>query len=159
MIRTALAFLLLASAGAASAQDEPGARDSATVLMSEHEGARAFQEQYGFSDAVVTDDGHVYLSGVVVGLAPGETDLEAAYARAYARIGTILERAGASWDDVVDIMSFHTDLTTQLDVMAEVQRRHIDAPFPAWTAIQIDRLVPDRGITEIRIVARLAEPQ
>jgi enamine deaminase RidA (YjgF/YER057c/UK114 family) len=153
MIRAALALFLLAGAGAAGAQDETGARDRATVLMSEHEGARAFQEQYGFADAVITEDGHVHLSGVVVGLAPGETDLEAAYARTYAHIGNILERAGASWADVIDIMSFHTDLTTQLDVMAAVQRRHIAAPFPAWTAIQVSRLVPDRGLTEIRIVA------
>jgi len=36
-----------------------------------------------------------------------------------------------------------------------VKHRHIKAPFPAWTAIQVARLIPDNGITEIRIVAKL----
>ena len=29
-------------------------------------------------------------------------------------------------------------------------------PYPAWTAIDVDRLIPERGITEIKIVARRA---
>jgi hypothetical protein len=30
----------------------------------------------------------------------------------------------------------------------------MSGPFPAWTAIDIDRLVPDRGLVEIKLVAR-----
>lgn len=156
-MRTGVATALILATLATTAHGQTGARERATVLMSENEGARAFQERYGFSSAVITEQGQIYLSGVVVGLAPGETDLEAAFARTYSHIGHILERAGASWGDVVEITSFHTDLTTQLDVMASVQRRHIAAPFPAWTAIQVARLVPDRGITEIRVIAHLPD--
>jgi len=29
------------------------------------------------------------------------------------------------------------------------------APFPAWTAIQVARLIPTNGITEIKIVAKV----
>ena len=47
-----------------------------------------------------------------------------------------------------------TDLTTQLYVMAKVKARYITSPFPAWTAIGVSRLVPDRGLTEIKIIAR-----
>ena len=122
------------------------------MLMSENEGERRGQEQWGYADAIVAGD-TIYLSGVVVGQRDGET-LEAAYERAYVRIGAILRRAGASWDDVVDITSFHTDVTAQMPAIVAVQRRYIRAPFPAWTAIDVDRLIPDRGITEIKIVAR-----
>ena len=148
-----MALLLLTAFVAASpATAAAQARQQSTVLMSEDEGERRGQEQWGYADAVVAGD-TIYLSGVVVGQREGET-LEAAYERAYARIGAILRRAGASWDDVVDITSYHTDVTAQMEAIVAVQRRYIRPPFPAWTAIDVDRLIPDRGVTEIKIVAR-----
>jgi len=123
--------------------------------MSEEAGERRFQEETGYSDAVVAGD-TIYLSGVVVGLREGE-ELAAAYDRTYARIGAILERAGAGWGDVVDITSYHTDISAQFQAMVSVHRRYVRAPFPAWTAIDVDRLIPERGITEIKIVARRPE--
>jgi enamine deaminase RidA (YjgF/YER057c/UK114 family) len=151
-MRPALLLLLplvaVATPSAAGAQ----ARQQATVLMSEDEGERAFQERTGYADAVVAGD-TIYLSGVVVGQREGEP-LDAAYDRAYRRIGAILARAGASWDDVVDMTSYHTEITAQFEAMTAVHRRYVNPPFPAWTAIDVDRLIPERGITEIKIVAR-----
>ncbi|HYD14551.1 MAG TPA: Rid family hydrolase [Allosphingosinicella sp.] len=128
------------------------ARRQGTVLMAEDEGSRRFQEQWGYADAIVAGD-TVYLSGIVVGQREGET-LEAAYDRGYRHIGTILRRAGVSWDDVVDITSYHTDVTAQMPAITAVHRRYVTAPFPAWTAIDVDRLIPERGITEIKVIAR-----
>lgn len=143
-----LASVAVATPSAAGAQ----ARQQSTVLMSEDEGERAFQERTGYADAVIAGD-TIYLSGVVVGQREGES-LEAAYERGYRRIAAILRRAGASWDDVVDMTSYHTDITAQFEAMTAVHRRHVRPPFPAWTAIDVDRLIPERGITEIKIVAR-----
>ena len=148
-----ITLLLLSAFAFAPAAADAQARRQGTVIMSEDEGSRRFQEEWGYSDAVVAGD-TIYLSGVVVGLRPGETDLEAAYDRTYRRIGDILRRAGASWDDVVDITSYHTDITVQMPAIVAVHRRYLTAPFPAWTAIDVDRLIPERGITEIKIVAR-----
>jgi enamine deaminase RidA (YjgF/YER057c/UK114 family) len=149
-----LLFLLGSGAAAASVGGpaEAGERQRATVLMSENEGARKFQEEWGYSDAVVTGD-TIYLSGIVVGLREGETDLEAAYERVYRRIGSILQRAGASWDDVVDISSFHTDVERQIGKMAAVHKSHVKPPYPAWTAIGVAKILGG-GITEIKVVAR-----
>ena len=143
-----LMLVALAAPAAACAQT----RSQAQVIMSEDGEERRFQEEWGYSDAIIVGD-TVYLSGVVVGQREGES-LEAAYDRAYRRIGAVLTRAGVSWDDVVDITTYHTDVTTQMPAIVAVQRRYISAPFPAWTAIDVDRLIPDRGITEIKIVAR-----
>ena len=150
-MRSSTTALALAAALAAPAAAGAQARQQGTVIMSENEGERAFQERLGYNDAIVAGD-TIYLSGIVVGQRDGES-LEAAYVRAYDRIGNVLRRAGASWDDVVDITSYHTDVNAQIEAMAAVQRRHIRPPFPAWTAIDVDRLIPDRGITEIKIVA------
>jgi enamine deaminase RidA (YjgF/YER057c/UK114 family) len=138
----------LAAPGIADAQ----ARKQAQVLMSEDEGDRRFQEEWGYSDAIIVGD-TVYLSGVVAAQREGES-LDAAYDRAYRQIGAILARAGAGWDDVVDITTYHTDVTVQMPAIVAVHRRYVAAPFPAWTAIDVDRLIPDRGITEIKVVAR-----
>ena len=147
MIRSLLAALLLAAPAAAQH----------VSLMSEDPENRAFQEKYGYADAVITGD-TVTLSGVVVGLAPGEADMVPAYDRAFRHIGSILKRAGVTWADVAEITSYHTDVKAQIDAMAAAKARYIKAPFPAWTAISVSRLLPDTGITEIRIIARRPAP-
>jgi enamine deaminase RidA (YjgF/YER057c/UK114 family) len=131
-----------------------GARQEAKVLMPSDPGALKVEQDWGFSDAIVTGD-TIYLSGVVAGVREGETDLRVAYTRAFERIGETLKNAGASWDDVVDITSFHTDLTTQMPAIIAVKNNYVKPPFPAWTAIQVSRLIPNSGITEIKIVAKL----
>jgi enamine deaminase RidA (YjgF/YER057c/UK114 family) len=131
-----------------------GARQEAKVLMASDPASLKFQQDWGFSDAVVTGD-TIFLSGVVAGVRDGETDLRIAYTRAFERIGAILKNAGASWDDVVEITSFHTDLTTQMPAIVAVKNNYVKQPFPAWTAIQVSRLIPTNGITEIKIVAKL----
>jgi enamine deaminase RidA (YjgF/YER057c/UK114 family) len=149
ILSVAAAIVPAAAAGA-------GERQRATVLMSEDEGSRKFQEQWGYSDAVVAGD-TVYLSGIVVGMRDGET-MEAAYDRTYRQIGSILKRAGASWDDVFDISSFHTDVEGQIEKMAAAHKRHVKPPYPAWTAIGVAKILGG-GITEIKIVAKRPTPR
>jgi enamine deaminase RidA (YjgF/YER057c/UK114 family) len=154
MMKMALAALALLISPAMA---QAGARQEAKVLMSQDPGERKFQDEWGYADAVVSGD-TIYLSGVVAGLRSGETDLQLAYDRAFQKMGKILVRAGASWDDVVDITSFHTDLTTQMPAIVAVKNKYVKAPPPAWTAIEVSRVIPDRGITEIKMVAKLSGP-
>lgn len=149
MLKTVAAMLVFASPALA------GTRQDSTVLMPETAEWSQLLEQFGFSEAVVTPDGTIYMSGVVVSLGE-DGDFNAAYEATFRYLGSILARAGASWDDVVDITSYHTDLTSQLTPMARVKDRYIKRPFPAWTAIQVARLYPDRGITEIKLVAKIS---
>jgi enamine deaminase RidA (YjgF/YER057c/UK114 family) len=144
-----LAICLLAPAAA-----HAGARQEAKVILSDNPQERKFQDDWGYADALVSGD-TVYLSGVVAGLRPGETDLKVAYERAFRHIGNVLQRVGASWDDVVDITSFHTDVKAQMPAIVVAKKEFVQGPPPAWTAIQVVRLIPDAGITEIKIVAKL----
>ena len=154
-IRLPAAGFLAALALLATPAAFAGARQDAQVLMAPDAGERKFQQEWGYADAVVSGE-LVTLSGVVAGVRPGETDLRAAYARAFERLGGVLQRAGVSWDDVVDITSFHTDLATQMPAIVAVKNQFIMPPFPPWTAIQVSRLIPDNGITEIKLVAHKA---
>ena len=144
-----------APAAAATPVEPPFARRPDNVVMPERPEVRRFFTEWGFAEAVIDGD-RVWLSGVVAGLRNGEsaTDAEAAYDRAWKMLGDVLERSGSSYDGVVDITTFHTDLPSQFDTFRKVKDRYIREPFPAWTAIDIDRLVPDNGLVEIKLVAR-----
>lgn len=150
MKRIVFGFLALILSGAANA----GARDDGKVVMPDNPEALKARATWGYSDAIVIGD-TVYLSGVVAGTKDGDANLEAAYTRAFDKLGAILAKAGASWDDVVEITSYHTDVKTQMPVITIVKNRYVRAPFPAWTAVQVVRLIPDKGITEIKLVAKL----
>lgn len=146
----------LTLAAAAVAQSAPpGAMSNRQAIMPTSPENRQFFEKYGFSEAVIDGD-RVYLSGVVAGLRRGETDPSAAYERAFKTIAEILERSGSSWDSVLEMTTYHTDVLGQIEAFAKVKNRYVRAPFPAWTAIDIDRLVPDNGLVEIKVVAKRA---
>ncbi|HEY0627062.1 MAG TPA: RidA family protein [Allosphingosinicella sp.] len=115
--------------------------------------AQQFYDSWGFSGAVRSGD-MIYVSGVVGTQRPNETGPEQGFVRAFEALSKTLALAGASWDDVVDMTSYHTDLGAQMDVFRSVKSRYVKAPFPAWTAIGVSRLVPDRGLVEIKVVAR-----
>ena len=132
-----------------------GARQDGRVVMDPDPEEAKFQAEWGYASAIRVGD-TIFLSGVVAGVRKGETDLTLGYERAFKAIGETLKSAGASWDDVVDITTFHTDLTTQMPAIVAVKNRYIKEPFPAWTAIQVARLIPANGITEIKIVAKVS---
>ena len=68
-------------------------------------------------------------------------------------IADVLDRSGLRWDDVIDLTKFTTDLPSQMENFVAVKQRYVRAPFPAWAAIEIHRLVPDDGLVEIKVVA------
>lgn len=144
-----------APATAAAPADPPFARRPENVVMPGRPEVRRFFTEWGFAEGVIDGD-RIWLSGVVAGLRKGETtaDADAAYDRAWKMLGDVLERSGSSFDGVVDITTYHTDLPAQFDEFRKVKDRYIREPFPAWTAIDIDRLVPDNGLVEIKLVAR-----
>lgn len=139
------------------AHDEHGehAAHEKRTIMPEDEGARAFMEQFGFSEAVIHGD-TVYLSGVIAGPPPEGMTQQEAYDRTFQYIGSVLERAGSSWDDVIDLTTYHVDIDDSLPALAEVKNRYVKAPFPAWTAIDVDRLYAPEGQVEIKVTARVS---
>jgi enamine deaminase RidA (YjgF/YER057c/UK114 family) len=153
--------LTVIAAAAAAAQATPAAppfaRQPGNIVMPVAAENRRIFTEWGFAEAVVDGD-RVWLSGVVAGLRRGETlaDQEAAFNRAFKMLDDVLRRSGSSFDGVVEMTTFHTDLPAQLDGFVKVKHRYIREPFPAWTAIDIDRLVPDNGLVEIKLVARRA---
>ena len=138
----------------AAAQAPTGARQQAAVIMPEDARQRQMQEQIGWADAVASN-GVVYVSGVPAYLATGETDTEKAYARAFDAIGATLKRAGVSWDDVVSLTTYHTDVNAQIEAFAKVKSRYMNSPPPAWSAIGTNGLLQPGGLVEISVIAHI----
>ncbi len=87
-------------------------------------------EGFQYSPAVRAGD-YIFVSGIVAWLPKDENGdlveatpevLEASFVRAFDRLATVLEAAGASWGDVVDMTSFHTDLRGHGEVFIEVKK-------------------------------------
>jgi len=87
--------------------------------------------------------------------------LRAAFRRMFQTAEERLRAAGSSLHDTAEMLTFHGWDTeryagTKLDrlrILAEVKHEFIPAPHPAWTAVGVTELLPDRGLIEMRIVA------
>ena len=116
-------------------------------------------EKWGFAPAVKIDN-VVYVSGMVSFL-EGEGSYDERYAAGFRsalnEIARLLQEAGASLDDVVDITTYHTDLQRQLDTAITVRREMMNAPHPAWTAVGTTALATPDGVTEIKVIAHIAD--
>ena len=142
--------LVIAAATGASAQDAQPKQ----TLMPENEEARAFQEAVGYSSAVIHGD-TIYLSGVVAGPMEGDEGMEPAFVHVFEHLTKVLERLGATWDDVLVFDTFHQGpMGPQLDAMVPVKNRYIKAPFPAWTAVGVNELYEPTALVEIRLIVR-----
>ncbi|MCG8694114.1 MAG: RidA family protein [Minwuiales bacterium] len=66
--------------------------------------------------------------------------------------------ADLSFDDVVEMTSYHVGLREHLPVFIKVKDLYVTAPYPAWTAIGVSELITEGTIVEIRAIARRPEP-
>lgn len=73
---------------------------------------------------------------------------------AFERVGAVLEAAGAGWGDVVEMTSYHVDISATLAAFKEVRERHVRRPYPAWTAIGVAALASPGIVHELRVIAR-----
>jgi enamine deaminase RidA (YjgF/YER057c/UK114 family) len=77
---------------------------------------------------------------------------------AYQEAGEVLAAAGASWNDVVSMTSYHVDFRLHIFAMTEIHREFVTKePFPAWTAVGVSDLYSPDAIVEIAVVALLPE--
>ena len=118
-------------------------------------GRQALYEQNAYSAAVRTGD-FLFVSGQVGSREDGspEPDFAAQVQLAFDNLQRVLTAAGASFEDIVDVTSFHTDPDTQFDtVMAAKARAFPEKPYPNWTAVGVTWLA---GFDfEIKVIARL----
>ena len=109
-----------------------------------------------YSQAIVAN-GMVYASGQL-GLNPatgdfaGE-DFKSQAEQALKNVGAILEAAGTSYDNVVKVSVFMSDMAN-FAALNEVYAQFFKAPYPARSAVAVKTL-PKNGLIEIEVIAAL----
>jgi enamine deaminase RidA (YjgF/YER057c/UK114 family) len=117
-------------------------------------GMEAVYEKIHYAPAVRVGD-TIYVSGQIgrdeqMRIVEGT---EAQIVQAFENLKKVLAAAGAEMGDIVDLMSFHTDMR-DLPVFMHVKDRYLTRDFPAWTAIGASSLGGVPGlIVEIKAVA------
>tara|TARA_B100000161_G_scaffold51067_1_gene33161 strand:- start:208 stop:612 length:405 start_codon:yes stop_codon:yes gene_type:complete len=119
----------------------------------------ALYEAHGYSPAIRSGD-LLFVSGQVGSREDGtpEPDFKKQVELAFENLRAILEAAGCSFDDIIDVTSFHTDPENQFgDIMAVKGVVFDRAPYPNWTAVGVTWL---SGFDfEIKVVARIPDGQ
>jgi len=127
---------------------------------------RIAYDKYGF--APVRRSGNLlFLSGTIVARRANEGTDVASFKnevrRTFTRLQKELAAAGASFDDVVMINSFHVwngpdfagTRDEQFEAFEQVKEEFMHGPHPAWTAVGSSGLLGHGGIVEVQMIAQL----
>ena len=118
-------------------------------------GRQALYDIYRYSAAIRSGD-LLFVSGQVGSRQDGspEPDFAKQVRLAFDNLANVLKAAGATFDDIVDVTTFHTDPQVQFETVNAVRAKIFpDQPYPNWTAVGVNWLA---GFDfEIKVIARL----
>jgi enamine deaminase RidA (YjgF/YER057c/UK114 family) len=118
-------------------------------------GMEIIAERFHYAPGVLVDDA-LYIAGQVGRNAQLEviSGTEAQFVQAFENVKKVLLAAGASFDDVVDMVTYHVDMR-DLPLFMQVKDRYFTGRVPAWTGIGVTALAMPGLLVEIKCQARL----
>ncbi|MGY0833885.1 RidA family protein [Azospirillum argentinense] len=120
-------------------------------------GRQALYEIHRYS-AAIRSGNLLFVSGQVGGREDGspEPDFATQVQLAFDNLREVLKAAGATFDDIVDVTTFHTDPEAQFETVLAVKDKAFPRkPYPNWTAVGVNWLA---GFDfEIKVIARLPQ--
>lgn len=118
---------------------------------------QALHQTYRYS-AAIRSGNLLFVSGQVGSREDGspEPAFEAQVRLAFDNLAAVLEAAGCSFEDIIDVTTFHTNPDTQFEtVLAVKDDLFSEPPYPTWTALGVTWLA---GFDfEIKVVARIPQ--
>lgn len=118
-------------------------------------GRHALYDRHRYSAAIRSGD-LLFVSGQVGSRTDGspEPDFAAQVQLAFENLRQTLAAAGCSFDDLIDVTTFHTDPEMQFATIMEVKKAIFpQPPYPNWTAVGVNWLA---GFDfEIKVIARI----
>ena len=118
-------------------------------------GRQALYEINRYSAAIRSGD-LLFVSGQVGSREDGSP--EPVFAKqvelAFDNLAAVLAAAGCSFDDIVDVTTFHTDPANQFEAVQAARSKVLgEQPYPNWTAVGVNWLA---GFDfEIKVIARI----
>jgi len=127
--------------------------NSTNPIFATPDGSTIFKK-FGYSPAVRAGD-FLYVAGQI-GLNPDGSmpaNDEGQIVNAFDRLKIVIEEAGASLEDIVELVSYHVGLQNHLGKFVEIKSRYIREPYPTWTILEIAGLARPGLVIEIKAVA------
>ncbi|AZC95864.1 RidA family protein [Pseudomonas chlororaphis] len=115
---------------------------------------QAIYDNFHFSQATRVGN-MIWVSGQVgvdATMTPAE-GIEAQTHLAFQALSGILEEAGASLADVVELMTFHIDLQSEIHTFGQIKDKYFPDRYPSWSAVGVTQLALPALRVEIRAVA------
>jgi enamine deaminase RidA (YjgF/YER057c/UK114 family) len=122
-------------------------------------GTEKVYEKLQFSQAVQVGD-TIWVSGQVGMDATGMAGegIEAQARLAFQNLQHVLDAAGSSLDDIVELVSYHTSMNGIRD-FGKVKAEFITSNYPAWTAVGVTELAFPQLLVEIKATAVIGSGQ
>ncbi len=114
-----------------------------------------YEKQFGYSQAVRAGNLVFFVGQMPVDAqcnVVAEGDIVGQARQVFENLKTVLGAAGLGFEDLVEIVSYHTDMA-DLHAVVEVKAEYIKADFPAWTALGVTALAFPGQRLEIKAVA------
>lgn len=120
--------------------------------------AEALFEKWGIAPAIMSGD--LLFIGGQIGIRPdgsASLDPEEQIEQAFKNMGEILDSAGASFDDVVDLTAFYTNYGQHGSLVRPIREKFFGTKvLTNWTAVGVSELA-EPFIFEIKAIARLPD--
>ncbi|MFD4840052.1 RidA family protein [Achromobacter sp. NPDC058515] len=115
---------------------------------------KTLADRAGYAPAVKVGS-TVYCAGQV-GRTPGLeviADPQAQFVAAWENLRIVLAEAGCTFDDVVDMTTYHVDMSSHMAVFRAVKDRIFPRGTCAWTCIGVSELARPGLLVEIKCIA------
>lgn len=83
-------------------------------------------------------------------------DIEVQTLAVFENVRTVIEDAGASWDDIVDVTVFLTDMGNDFEKFNALYAEHFRENRPTRTTVEVNRL-PTPIAVELKVIAVLKD--
>lgn len=117
--------------------------------------AQAMYDNFHFAQATRVGD-TIWVSGQT-GIDPTTmtpvAGIDAQTRLAFDGVKGVLETAGATMADIVELTTFHTDLRGDMRAFTRVKDEYLPRDYPSWTAVGVAQLALPGLLVEIRAVA------
>ena len=118
-------------------------------------GMEIIRERFQYAPGLLVD-GTLYIAGQV----GRDEDLnvvegtEAQFVQAFENVKKVLTAAGATFDNVVEMVTYHIDMR-DLQLFMEVKNRYYGKHVPTWTGVGVTSLAMPGLIVEIKCTAKI----
>lgn len=114
-------------------------------------------EKLNMSPGILAGD-FLFLNGVTGGTGNLMSDDPARqFETCFDKIRAVLTEAGLGFNAIVEMTSYHVGLRDHFDCFDAVRLKHLSAPYPAWTAVEVAGLRREGAIIELRVIAKMTD--